>query len=42
MYSCHHAFVQPELKRVGQSGQISVGRELAGKLIASGEVTVAR
>jgi hypothetical protein len=25
--------MQPELKRVGQSGQISVGRELAGKLL---------
>ena len=29
----YHAFMQPELKRVGQSGQISVGRELAGKLL---------
>jgi hypothetical protein len=25
--------MQPEIKRVGQSGQISVGRELAGKLL---------
>jgi len=25
--------MHPELKRVGQSGQISVGRELAGKLL---------
>jgi chromosomal replication initiation ATPase DnaA len=25
--------MQPELKRVGQSGQISAGRELAGKLL---------
>jgi hypothetical protein len=25
--------MQPELKRVGRSGQISVGRELAGKLL---------
>ncbi|HKY38530.1 MAG TPA: hypothetical protein VJN18_21450 [Polyangiaceae bacterium] len=25
--------MQSELKRVGQSGQISVGRELAGKLL---------
>jgi hypothetical protein len=25
--------MQPELKRVGQSGQISVGRALAGKLL---------
>lgn len=31
--SCYHAIMQPELKRVGQSGQISVGRELAGKLL---------
>jgi len=29
----YHAFMQPELKRIGQSGQISVGRELAGKLL---------
>ena len=33
MRSCYHAFMHPELKRVGQSGQISVGRELAGKLL---------
>ncbi len=25
--------MQPELKRVGQSGQISIGRELGGKLL---------
>jgi hypothetical protein len=25
--------MQPELKRVGQSGQISIGRQLAGKLL---------
>jgi chromosomal replication initiation ATPase DnaA len=25
--------MHPEVKRVGQSGQISVGRELAGKLL---------
>jgi hypothetical protein len=25
--------MQPEIKRVGQSGQISIGRELAGKLL---------
>jgi hypothetical protein len=25
--------MHPEIKRVGQSGQISVGRELAGKLL---------
>jgi len=25
--------MHPELKRVGQSGQISIGRELAGKLL---------
>ena len=25
--------MRPELKRVGESGQISVGRELAGKLL---------
>ena len=32
-HSCYHAVMQPELKRVGQSGQISVGREMAGKLL---------
>lgn len=25
--------MQPEIKRVGQSGQISIGRELAGRLL---------
>lgn len=25
--------MHPEIKRVGQSGQISIGRELAGKLL---------
>jgi hypothetical protein len=25
--------MQPELKRVGQSGQITIGRKLAGKLL---------
>jgi hypothetical protein len=25
--------MRPEIKRVGQSGQISIGRELAGKLL---------
>jgi hypothetical protein len=25
--------MQPEVKRVGQSGQISIGRQLAGKLL---------
>jgi hypothetical protein len=25
--------MQPEFKRVGQSGQISIGRQLAGKLL---------
>jgi chromosomal replication initiation ATPase DnaA len=33
MESCYHAIMPAELKRVGQSGQISVGRELAGKLL---------
>ena len=28
-----HAIMRPELKRVGQSGQISIGRQLAGKLL---------
>lgn len=31
--SCYHAIMQPEIKRVGQSGQISIGRELAGRLL---------
>ncbi len=31
--SCYHAIMRPEIKRVGQSGQISIGRELAGKLL---------
>jgi hypothetical protein len=31
--SWYHAIMHPELKRVGQSGQISVGREFAGKLL---------
>ncbi|MBI2893987.1 MAG: hypothetical protein HYY06_10580 [Deltaproteobacteria bacterium] len=31
--SCHNAIMHPEIKRVGQSGQISIGRELAGKLL---------
>jgi hypothetical protein len=31
--SCYHAFMHPEVKRVGQSGQISVGRHFAGKLV---------
>jgi len=31
--SWYHEIMQPAVKRVGQSGQISVGRELAGKLL---------
>ena len=31
--SCYPAIMHPEIKRVGQSGQISIGRELAGKLL---------
>ncbi len=33
MLSCYHVIMNTELKRVGQSGQISIGRELAGKLL---------